>query len=161
MSTLQSGICFFPSVIFSTISNRKKQYAPSISIEQKRQMQRVTVHHIDVFTTVPNTGNPAAVIIEGKDLTEQQMQVIAREVNLSETAFLLPPSKREADLRIRWFTPTAEATHLGHATVASFHALMEKGKLGMTDKGRYTFRLETMGGILPIDVHKNDRLSSV
>lgn len=122
---------------------------------------KVKIKQIDAFTTTPHTGNPAGVVSDGKDLTEQQMQSIAREMNLSETAFILPPSKPDADLRIRWFTPTMEDPLCGHATVASFHSLAEEGQYGMSKQGHYQFRLETASGILPVDVMKDEKLISV
>lgn len=124
-------------------------------------MQRINIKQVDAFTTVPNTGNPAGVVFEGKDLTEQQMQAIAREMNLSETAFILPPSRREADLRVRMFSSSREVVPSGHATVALFHALAEKEKMGMLNIGRYEFKLETNIGIMPVDVAKQQNTSSV
>jgi len=124
-------------------------------------MIRVKIKQIDAFTTTPHTGNPAGVVSDGKHLTDHQMQSIAREMNLSETAFILPASKQNADLRIRWFSPTMEVPLCGHATIASFHSLAEDGKHGMANRGRYQFRLETASGILPVDVTKTDDLISV
>ncbi|MBI1804413.1 MAG: PhzF family phenazine biosynthesis protein [Ignavibacteria bacterium] len=124
-------------------------------------MMKVRIKQVDAFTTTPHAGNPAGVVNDGKNLTEQQMQSIAREMNLSETAFVLPASKPDADLRIRWFTPTMEVPICGHATIASFHSLAEDGKLGMAKQGKYRFRLETASGILPVEVTKEDGLISV
>lgn len=117
--------------------------------------------HVDAFTTTPHTGNPAGVVLDAKHLNEQQMQSIAREMNLSETAFILSPTKPDADLKIRWFTPTTEVPLCGHATIASFHALAEKGKMGMSKNGNYNFRLETASGILPVEVTKEDHHTSI
>ncbi|HTR80671.1 MAG TPA: PhzF family phenazine biosynthesis isomerase, partial [Bacteroidota bacterium] len=83
-------------------------------------MNAVAVKHVDAFTTTAFTGNPAAVVLEAEHLSEEQMQRIAREMNLPETAFVLPASSKQADLRIRWFTPTNEVDLCGHATIASF-----------------------------------------
>ena len=82
------------------------------------------------------------------------MQRIAREMNLSETAFVLSPSMKHADVRIRWFTPTNEVGLCGHATIASFHGLAEENLLGMKKNGPYSFRLETASGILGVVVLK-------
>ncbi|HZY10726.1 MAG TPA: PhzF family phenazine biosynthesis protein [Bacteroidota bacterium] len=119
-------------------------------------MGKIKIKEVDAFTTIPQTGNPAGVVLEGKNLTEKQMQAIAREINLSETAFILPPTKQQADMRIRWFTPTMEVPLCGHATIASFHCMAEEGAYGMTKKGEYHFELETASGVLPVDVIKND-----
>src|SRR5882762_5140624 len=124
-------------------------------------MQRINIKQIDAFTTVPNTGNPAGVVLEGKDLTEHQMQAIARELNLTETAFLLPATRREADLRARFFSASGEVPPSGHATVAVFHALAEREQFGMVRNGRFAFKLETSIGVMPVDVTKDEKLSSV
>lgn len=86
---------------------------------------RLTLFQIDAFTTAPFTGNPAAVVLDGEGLDETTMQAIAREMNLSETAFLSSPSVPAAHYRLRWFTPTREVTFCGHATIATCHALFE------------------------------------
>jgi len=116
---------------------------------------KITLKQVDAFTLVPLTGNPAGVVMKADGLTPQQMQVIAREMAVPETAFILPASTPSADLRIRWFTPTVEVPLCGHATIASFHALAEDGMYGMKDLGTYSFNLETKSGILPITVEKN------
>ncbi|MBO6934418.1 MAG: PhzF family phenazine biosynthesis protein [Deltaproteobacteria bacterium] len=82
---------------------------------------------VDAFADGPFTGNPAAVAILEKPRDESWMQRVAQEMNLSETAFVLPAG---SDWAIRWFTPTTEVALCGHATLASFHALREEGKVG-------------------------------
>jgi len=115
---------------------------------------KLIIKQVDAFTKKAFGGNPAGVVTEPGKLNQEQMQKIAREMNLSETAYILPPSQPDADLRIRWFTPTHEVRLCGHATIASFHALAEEGKYGMELPGTYRFRLETKSGILPITVVK-------
>jgi PhzF family phenazine biosynthesis protein len=124
-------------------------------------MAKIAIKHVDAFTTAPHTGNPAGVVLEGKDLSDRDMQGIARELNLSETAFLLPPTKTDADARIRWFTPTTEVPLCGHATIAGFHVLAEESRMNMVKEGKYQFRLETASGILPVDVTKKNGLISI
>jgi trans-2,3-dihydro-3-hydroxyanthranilate isomerase len=124
-------------------------------------MPKIKIMQVDAFTTTPQTGNPAGVVLDGSALNEKQMQMIAREMNVSETAFLLPPTKPDADLRIRWFTPQTEVPLCGHATIASFHALAEEGGAGMEKDGAYAFRLETASGVLPVDVVKDAGLITV
>ncbi len=114
----------------------------------------VDIKQVDAFTETPLTGNPAGVVADAQHLTDEQMQAIAREMALSETAFVLPPVTPAADLRIRWFTPTVEVDLCGHATIASFHALAEDGLHGMSGTGSYAFKLETKSGILPVTVDK-------
>jgi PhzF family phenazine biosynthesis protein len=116
---------------------------------------KISVKQVDAFTEIPLTGNPAGVVLKADGLSDRQMQMIAREMSVPETAFILPPSIPGADLRIRWFTPTVEVPLCGHATVASFHALAEDNMYGMELPGSYTFRLETKSGILPVEVTKN------
>lgn len=73
---------------------------------------------VDVFTSTPFLGNPAAVVLNSDGLSQHQMQVIAREMNLSETVFLLPP-RADADYRVRIFTPRSELPFAGHPTIAA------------------------------------------
>lgn len=115
---------------------------------------KISIKQVDAFTETPLTGNPAGVVIGGEGLSERQMQMIAREMSVPETAFILPPTVPGAQLRIRWFTPTVEIPLCGHATVASFHALAEDGKYGMENPGSYAFSLETKSGVLPVSVEK-------
>lgn len=79
---------------------------------------------IDAFTDQPFTGNPAAVCLLEEPTAEWRMQEIAREMNLSETAFLLA---HPDGYDLRWFTPTVEVKLCGHATLASAHLLWESG----------------------------------
>ncbi|HEY3174584.1 MAG TPA: PhzF family phenazine biosynthesis protein [Candidatus Polarisedimenticolia bacterium] len=111
----------------------------------------ISILQVDAFTTRPFAGNPAGVVLEPGDLGEDEMLLIAREMNLSETAFLLPPSGPEADLRVRWMTPAAEVDLCGHATVATFHAALEEGRLA---PGAY--RMECRAGVLPIDLRRDE-----
>ena len=117
-------------------------------------MKLYKIKHVDAFTTEPFSGNPAGVVLDAKGLNEKAMQHIARELNLSETAFVLPSTIKSADIQIRWFTPAAEVPLCGHATIASFHALAESGMFGMKRPGVYHFRLQTRSGILGIVVDK-------
>jgi trans-2,3-dihydro-3-hydroxyanthranilate isomerase len=116
---------------------------------------KIAVKQVDAFTETPLTGNPAGVVPNADGLSDEQMQTIAREMSVPETAFVLSPSIPGADLRIRWFTPQTEVPLCGHATIASFHALAEDGLHGMKNSGRFTFNLETRSGILPVSVEKS------
>ncbi len=88
--------------------------------------QRFT--QVDAFTDRPFAGNPAAVCILDGPRDERWMQDLAREMNLSETAFLLKSDAGDS-FGLRWFTPTIEVDLCGHATLASAHALWEEGHL--------------------------------
>jgi PhzF family phenazine biosynthesis protein len=85
--------------------------------------QSVRVFQVDAFTRQPFTGNPAGVVLDADDLSAEQMQLIARELNNGDTAFLLRADAADHDLRVRFFTPRAEAGFVGHATVAA-HAVL-------------------------------------
>ncbi len=84
----------------------------------------VPLFHVDAFTAKPFSGNPAAVCVLAKPAEEQWMQNVAREMNLSETAFLWPS---EGGVQLRWFTPVVEVELCGHATLASAHVLWTEG----------------------------------
>lgn len=82
---------------------------------------------VDVFTAEPYRGNPVAVVLEAEGLDADEMQRIARWTNLSETTFVLPPSRPDADYRVRIFTPGAELPFAGHPTIGTCHAWLEAG----------------------------------
>jgi len=118
-------------------------------------MKTYRIKIVDAFTKKPFAGNPAGVVLDAHGLTDSQMQLIARELNLSETAFILPATEPDANLRIRWFTTVGEVPLCGHATIASFHALAEEGMEGMRTNGQHYFRLQTKSGVLSVRVEKN------
>jgi PhzF family phenazine biosynthesis protein len=89
---------------------------------------------IDAFTDRPFRGNPAAVCILSRHRDDTWMQNVAREMNLSETAFL---EKKEDGFNLRWFTPAVEVELCGHATLASAHALWEIGYLDPKEQARF------------------------
>lgn len=82
---------------------------------------------VDVFTAVPLMGNPVAVVLDGEGLSTEQMQAMAAWTNLSETTFVLPPTRDGADYRVRIFTPRAELPFAGHPTLGTAHAVIEAG----------------------------------
>ncbi|WP_266396631.1 PhzF family phenazine biosynthesis protein [Streptomyces sp. NBC_01275] len=88
---------------------------------------------VDVFFTSPYSGNPVAVLLDGTDLGDEEMQSLARWTNLSETTFVLPPTVPEADYRLRIFTPQGELPFAGHPTLGSAHAWLDGG--GMPQYG--------------------------
>ncbi|PSQ40505.1 PhzF family phenazine biosynthesis protein, partial [Halobacteriales archaeon QS_9_68_42] len=103
------------------------------------------VHLVDAFTTDPLSGNAAGLVPDAEGLTDDQMGAIARELNASETAFLLPSD--DAERRVRYFTPTQEVDLCGHATVASHAWLAEAGRI---DDG--THGLATNVGVIEVTV---------
>ncbi len=111
--------------------------------------QKLPILQIDAFTRKPYGGNPCAVVFGAESLSSEAMQAIALENNLSETAFVLP--SEDADIRARYFTPSAEIPLAGHPTVATIHALVTGGHLPR-DGDSMTFQLELHAGIIPIEV---------
>src|SRR5512133_3414706 len=99
---------------------------------------------VDAFTNRPFAGNPAAVCVLQDPKPEQWLRDVAREMNLSETAFLTP---RDGEYDLRWLTPAVEVDLCGHATVASAHVLWEDGHL---PEGRQA-RFHTRSGLLTAD----------
>jgi PhzF family phenazine biosynthesis protein len=96
-----------------------------------------TIFQVDAFTDKPFAGNPAGVCVLPELRSERWMQDVAREMNLSETAFLL---KQEDGFQLRWFTPAAEVDLCGHATLASAHILWETEYLQPQEQARFHTR---------------------
>jgi PhzF family phenazine biosynthesis protein len=108
-------------------------------------MERRRTLLVDAFTDEPLAGNAAGVVPDAAGLSASQMQAVARELSVSETAFLLP--SEAADRRVRYFTPTQEVDLCGHATVASHAHLYADG---VVDAGVHT--LETNVGVIDVEV---------
>ncbi|NIK79675.1 PhzF family phenazine biosynthesis protein [Paenibacillus castaneae] len=117
-------------------------------------MNKIKVYHYDAFSTIPNKGNPAGVVLDGENLTEEQMREIAEKVGFNETAF--PLQSERADLKIRYFTPGHEINLCGHATMATIYAWKKRGLLG----AKMDLTIETKAGIFPIKLlsHTNGEL---
>jgi len=108
----------------------------------------IPIFQVDAFAEKPFAGNPAAVVLDARGLSDQQMQAIAAEMNLAGTAFLTPARGGEgAPWHLRWFTPKREVAYSGHTTVAAVHALLEAGRL----RGEHVV-FETMSGPLGASV---------
>jgi predicted PhzF superfamily epimerase YddE/YHI9 len=101
-----------------------------------------SIIQVDAFTDKPFAGNPAAVCVMDEPRDEAWMQNVAREMNLSETAFLHRAD--DGGFNLRWFTPAVEVELCGHATLASAHALWETGKLRPGEPARF----HTKSGLL-------------
>ena len=107
---------------------------------------------VDAFTSVPFSGNPAAVAVLDGFPDDSVMQSVAREMNLSETAFVV--GRDDGDFDLRWFTPTVEVDLCGHATLAAAHLLGGAARF-RTRSGLLTCRRSDAGWIemdLPADV---------
>ncbi len=115
---------------------------------------------LDVFTDLPFSGNPLAVFPEAEGLTDVQLLQIAREMNLSETVFVLPPQDKRALRRLRIFTPTRELPMAGHPVVGTWNALAREGVVPLPDGGNGWTRIEhELGiGVLPVDIEFKDGL---
>ena len=96
----------------------------------------LTFYQADVFTGQPFGGNPVAVFPDAQGLTDYQLQQIAREMNLSETVFVLPPTDEAAVVRLRIFTPTQEIPFAGHPVLGTFYVLAQLG-LDCRDRRRH------------------------
>src|SRR3954454_22650279 len=101
----------------------------------------------DVFTDAPLTGNQLAVFTDARDLSDVDMQSLAREMNFSETVFVLPATVDDADVRIRIFTPALELPFAGHPTLGS--AFVLGGPLQ-----KIVIRLETAAGVIPVELER-------
>src|SRR5437870_9795313 len=104
----------------------------------------IRIVQVDAFTNRPFAGNPAAVCVLPHARPDPWMRDVAREMNLSETAFLVP---QDGGYHLRWFTPAIEVDLCGHATVASAHVLWEDGHLPAGRQARFM----TRSGLLTAD----------
>jgi PhzF family phenazine biosynthesis protein len=107
----------------------------------------IKIKQVDAFTTIPFGGNPAGVVTDAAGLSDELKQKIAKEMNLSETAFVSP--SEVADFKVQFFTPRFEVDLCGHATIGTFSALYEEGKL---DKSKNIYFQETKAGVLPVEL---------
>ncbi len=108
---------------------------------------------VDVFTRRPLEGNPLAVFPDASGIDETTMQAIARELNLSETAFVLPATRPDCAARVRIFTPTREMTFAGHPTIGAAWVLLQDG---IVPAGAGPFVLEEKVGPVPVRVDPGD-----
>src|ERR671936_1206050 len=106
----------------------------------------------DVFTDTPLTGNQLAVFTDARDLPEEALQPLAREINFSETVFVYPPAAG-GHARLRIFTPAAEIPFAGHPTLGT--AFVLGGPLQLAE-----IRLETQVGVVPVRLERDgDRIT--
>ena len=104
---------------------------------------------VDVFTKTPLEGNPLAVFPDGSNIDPATMQKIAKELNLSETVFILKPTRPEAAAKLKIFTPTYEMDFAGHPTIGASFVVMQEG---IVPKDTDHFALEENIGLVPIRV---------
>ena len=121
-------------------------------------MSSYNFFQLDVFTDHAFGGNPLAVFPEAEGITDEQMQQIAREMNLSETVFVLPSEKEETLRRLRIFTPGNELPFAGHPIVGTWNCLAREGVVPPPENGNGWVHLkhEVGIGVLPIDIEFKD-----
>lgn len=115
-------------------------------------MTATRLRTVDAFTERAFTGNPAAVLVLDETPPDEWMAAVAREMNLSDTGFVIREELADADYRLRWFTPTVEVNLCGHATLASAHCLFEDGVRG-------PIRFATRSGVLSVDQRPDGSLA--
>jgi PhzF family phenazine biosynthesis protein len=114
-------------------------------------LQQVEIHQVDAFTDQKFGGNPAGVVLDADALDDVTMKKITKELNLSETAFVLSSSK--GDFQLRYFTPTGhEIDFCGHSTVGTLYTMAREKRQGMQGAGHYTFSVETRSGLLKMEI---------
>lgn len=114
-------------------------------------MPAITAFLVDAFTQTPGEGNRAGVVLDAAGLSDTAMQEIARLVNVSETAFVLPPDGPGHTVKVRYFTPTREVPICGHATIATHYLRALQGNLPTSH-----LVARTGAGDLPVDIYRED-----
>lgn len=112
-------------------------------------MRTLKIYQVDSFTTEKFKGNPAGVVLNADGLTDQEMLNIARELNNSETAFILSPDGTDHEVKLRYFTPKTEVPVCGHATIAAHYVRAMGNKL---DSSTVIHKIGI--GILPVEIIK-------
>lgn len=120
----------------------------------------IKVYEVNAFTDKLPGGNPAGVVLDSGKLSEEQMQNISREINLSETAFV--ERIKEDYFKVRFFTPVCEVELCGHATIATFYLLGEKGYIKADKKDRRIVYQETEAGKLEVElIFKHGKINRI
>ena len=112
-------------------------------------------YQVDVFSDELFGGNPLAVFLRGEDFKEAQFQQMAREMNLSETTFVLPSSHPDADFDVRIFTPEKELPFAGHPTLGTAFVLRHAGLVSSTQNH---VRLNFKVGVIQVDLQEDDKI---
>ena len=115
----------------------------------------IKFYQADVFTSQPFGGNPVAVIPDAQGLNDDELQQIAREMNLSETVFVFPPTDKAAVARLRIFTPTQEIPFAGHPVLGTFFILAELGIIPVKESITRLMQ-ECNIGLFPVELHAED-----
>ncbi len=115
-------------------------------------MREIRFLQVDVFTDRAFGGNPLAVFPDAQGLTTAEMHALAREMNLSETTFVLPPEVPDADFKVRIFTPAKELPFAGHPVVGTHWVLAHLERVALHEPVTQV-RFELGVGVLPADLH--------
>ena len=118
-------------------------------------MRTYRFFQVDVFTDTPFGGNPLAVFPEAEGLSDREMQQLAKEMNLSETTFVLPPVDPRADFKVRIFTPGAEVPFAGHPVLGTHFVLAQLGRIRLQAPVTRIHQ-EIKIGVLPVDLYVQD-----
>lgn len=116
------------------------------------EQRRLQFYQADVFTDQPFGGNPVAVFPDADGLTDPELQQIAREMNLSETVFVFPPTDKAAVVKMRIFTPTQEIPFAGHPVIGTFFVLGTLNRLALVEPVTRVLQ-ECNLGLFPVDIH--------
>jgi len=123
-------------------------------------MRKLRYHIVDVFTNRAFGGNPLAVFTNGRGISTELMQSIAKELNLSETTFVLPPDDPENDYRVRIFTPTSELPMAGHPTIGTSFILAREHMIELGGD-EIMIKLEEGVGIIPVTLKFKDGVPDI
>ncbi len=123
-------------------------------------MRKLRYHIVDVFTNRAFGGNPLAVFTNGRGIPAELMQLIAKELNLSETTFVLPPDDPENDYRVRIFTPASELPMAGHPTVGTSFILAREHMIEL-GADEITIKLEEGVGTIPVTLKFKDGVPDI
>lgn len=113
--------------------------------------RKYKLFQVDSFTDKNFSGNPAGVVLDADGLTDNEMQQIAKELNNSETAFILSPTEPDHEVWIRFFTPTMEVPTCGHATIAAHYIRAKENNI---TSGKFIHKIGI--GKLPIEISSED-----
>lgn len=113
---------------------------------------KINVKTVNAFTESLEGGNPAGVVLDSPDLTDEQMKHISKVLSVSETAFVFPSKK--ADYKIRFLSPDVEVDLCGHATIATFFTMALEGVFSQNINT--VIIQETKSGVLPVDIYFSD-----
>ena len=127
----------------------------------KQDMKSLKLYWVDSFTDKPFCGNPVVIVVNADSISDDEKQLIAKEMNVSETVFV---SKSQiADFKVQFFTPKQETVLCGHGTIATFWLLSMIGKIKNQSDDIITVKQETKAGVLPVEISfdKNKTINKV